>query len=109
MGAEWDKKLEPMPGKIILRFEEPEDKFAPDGLIYVPDTHKHDRDEAEVLAVGPGKHDQNGNYMQCPVNVGDRVISSSVWGKQYRYFDADNQVRKVVIVGYNDIIAKVKS
>ena len=108
MGDTWDKKLEPMAGKVILRFDEAEDKFTPDGLIYIPDTHKRDRDEAEVLAVGPGKHDSNGNYVQPPVSVGDRVLSSSAWGKQYRYWDADNQVRKVCIVGYDSIIAKVR-
>lgn len=104
----WDKKLEPMAGKVILRFDEPEDTFVPNGSIYVPDTHKRDRDEAEVLAVGPGKHDANGNYVAPPVAVGDRVLSNSVWGKSFRYFDADNQVQKVVIVGYDSIIAKVK-
>ena len=104
----WDKKLTPLAGKVILRFEQDnEDTFVPDGLIVKPDTMKRDRDEAEVLAVGPGKHDSNGNYIQPPVSVGDRVLSSSVWGKTYKYFDNDNIVQKVVIVGYDSIIAKV--
>lgn len=108
MGEKWDGKLEPMAGKVILRFDEAEETYTPNGLIYVPDTAKRDRDEAEVLAVGPGKFDSNGNYVAPPVSVGDRVLSNSVWGKTYKYFDADNIVRKVVIVGYDSIIAKVR-
>lgn len=103
----WDEKLTPMAGKLILRFEEDEDKYIPDGLIYKPDTAKRDKDEAVVLAVGPGKFDANGNYVQPPVAVGDRVLSNSVWGKAYRYWDDAGQVQKVVIVGYDSIIAKV--
>lgn len=106
--TKWDGKLEPMAGKVILRFDGSEETFVPDGLIYVPETHKRDRDEAEVLAVGPGKFDQNGNYVAPPVSVGDRVLSNSVWGKTFKYFDADNAVQKVVIVGYDSIIAKVR-
>jgi chaperonin GroES len=106
----WDKKLAPMPGKIILRFFEApkaDQTYLPTGKIIIPDTHKHDEDEAEVLAVGPGRFDANGNYVQPPVSPGDRVLSNAVWGKPYRYFDSDGAVQKVVIVGYDSIIAKV--
>ena len=108
MGVNWDGKLEPLAGRVILRFFEAEEKFVPDGLLYVPDTAKHDKDEAEVLAVGPGKYDANGNFVQPPVSVGDRVLSNAVHGKTFKYFDADNALQRVVVVGYDSIIAKVR-
>lgn len=108
MGETWDKRLTPLAGKVILRFEQDTDEtYVPAGLIIKPDTAKRDRDEAVVLAVGPGKWDANGNFVAPPVSVGDRVLSSSVWGKTYKYWDADNQVQKVVLVGYDSIIAIV--
>jgi len=96
-----------MAGKVIVRFDEAEDTYTPGGLIYVPDTSKHDQDEAVVLAVGPGKYDANGNYSEAPVSIGDRVLSNFVWGKAWRFFDDDGTVHKVVILSWSDIIAKV--
>lgn len=102
----WDGRLEPMAGRVIVQFDEGDEQTA--GGIYIPDTFKHDKDEAVVLAVGPGKFDGNGNYMEPPVAVGDKILSNSVWGKTYKFFDESRTIQKVVIIGYNDIIAKVR-
>lgn len=98
-----------MPGKLIVRFIEGEEKYVPSGLIYVPDSERRDKDECEVLAVGPGRFDANGNWQEPPVTVGDRIISNSVWGKAYRYFDDDGDVHKVVVLGFGDVIAAVQT
>lgn len=107
MGSEWSGKLEPMAGKVILKFSGSEDTYVPGGKIVVPDSHKIDQDEATVLAVGPAKIDANGNFIQPPVKVGDRVLSNPAWGKDYRWYDADRHIRQVVIVGYDSIIARI--
>lgn len=109
MGAfSWSGQLEPMPGKLIVRFEESEETFVPGGLIAKPDTYRRDKDECVVLAVGPAKYDANGNYIEPPVRVGDRIISSQVWGKGYRYYDDDGDVHGVVVIGFGDVIARIK-
>jgi len=96
-----------MAGRIIVRFDERGDTYAPGGAILIPDTHKADKNEAVVLAVGPGKYDANGNYVPPPVAVGDRVLAEAVWGKTYAFFDDSEKLQRVVILNASDIIAKV--
>ena len=44
------------------------------GGIIIPDTAKEKPQEGEVVAVGPGTHDEKGKLLPPDVRVGDRVL-----------------------------------
>ena len=54
------------------------------GLV-IPDTAKEKPQEGEVLAVGPGRIDDNGNRVPLDVSVGDKVIYSKYGGTEVKY------------------------
>lgn len=104
MGERTFDRLEPMPGKIVVRFDEPEETTQ--GGLYIPPTAVVNRDECEVLAVGHGRYDANGLFQEPPVRVGDRIISNVAWGKTYTYIE-DGQKQRVVLLSFSDVIARV--
>jgi chaperonin GroES len=54
------------------------------GLV-IPDTAKENPQEAEVIAVGPGRIDDNGNRVPLDVAVGDKVIFSKYGGTELKF------------------------
>lgn len=69
-------KLSPIADRVVVRKLKPESMSA--GGIALP--ANDDRQEAEILAVGPGKRLENGSIDPMPVKVGDRVITSKHGG-----------------------------
>ena len=62
--------IKPLEDRIVIRQVDSEEKTA-SGL-YIPDAAKEKPQEGEVLAVGPGRVDDNGNRVPVDVKVGDR-------------------------------------
>lgn len=77
--------IEPLADRVLVRplsEEELEGKSAA-GII-IPETVSRDRaDRGEVLAVGPGKRDEDGERIPLDVKVGDRVIFQ--WGDKVEW------------------------
>ena len=72
------------------------------GLV-LPDTAKEKPQEGKVLAVGPGRVDDNGNRVPVDVAVGDVVIYSKYGGTEVKY-GAD----EFIILSSRDILAIVE-
>lgn len=71
--------------------------------IYIPENANKERPHMyEVVAIGPGKKDSDGNMITIDLQVGDRVISG-----QYSGDDVEFDKVKYKIVGYEYILAKV--
>ena len=64
--------IKPLEDRIVIRQVEAEQTTA-SGLV-IPDTAKEKPQEGEVIAVGPGRVDDNGNRITVDVKVGDVVI-----------------------------------
>jgi co-chaperonin GroES (HSP10) len=58
--------------RVLLRRVEAEEK-TPGGII-IPDTAKEKPIEGEVLAVGPGAHDETGRIIPLDVKAGSRAV-----------------------------------
>ena len=71
------------------------------GLV-IPDTAKEKPQEGEVLAVGPGRFDDNGNRVPLDVAVGDIVIYSKYGGTEVKY---DGE--EYLILSARDVLAVV--
>lgn len=71
-------KFRPLHDRVLLRRVEQEGKTA--GGIIIPDTAKEKPMEAEVIAVGPGAYNEDGDArMALDVKEGDIVLVSK-WG-----------------------------
>lgn len=69
--------VKPLSDRVLVkRLEEDEQKI---GSLFVPDTAKEKPQKAKVIAVGPGKTDDNGKLVPLSVKAGDIVLISK-WG-----------------------------
>ena len=75
--------ITPLEDRIVVKQVEAETTTA-SGLV-IPDTAKERPQEGEVLSVGPGRIDDNGNRVPLDVKVGDRVIYSKYGGTEVKY------------------------
>ena len=64
--------LRPLHDRVIVKRLDNETKTA-SGIV-IPDAAAEKPDQGEVLAVGPGKKDDNGKAIALDVKVGDRVL-----------------------------------
>src|SRR5471032_2592215 len=92
--------LKPLEDRIVVKALEAEQTTA-SGLV-IPDTAKEKPQEGEVLAIGPGRIDDNGNRVPLDVAVGDKVIYSKYGGTEVKY-DGD----EYLILSARDVLAVV--
>jgi chaperonin GroES len=64
-------KLRPLQDRVIVKQQEAEQKTK--SGIFLPDAAKEKPTTGKVIAVGPGKLDDNGKPMELPVRAGDTV------------------------------------
>ena len=75
--------IKPLEDRILVQANEAETTTA-SGLV-IPDTAKEKPQEGTVLAVGPGRFDDNGKRVPLDVKVGDTVIYSKYGGTEVKY------------------------
>ncbi len=93
--------IKPLEDRIVVKTLEAEQTTA-SGLV-IPDTAKEKPQEGEVLAVGPGRVDDNGNRVPVDVAVGDSIIYSKYGGTEVKYGGED-----YLILSARDILAVVE-
>ena len=75
--------IKPLEDRIVVRPMAAEQVTA-SGLV-IPDTAQEKPQEAEVVAVGPGRVDDKGNRIPVDVAVGDKVIFSKYGGTELKF------------------------
>ena len=65
-------KLRPLHDRVIVKRLEEERKTA-SGIV-IPDTAAEKPDQGEVLAIGPGKKNEDGKLSPVDVQVGEKVL-----------------------------------
>ena len=93
--------IKPLEDRIVIRQVEAEQTTA-SGLV-IPDTAKEKPQEGEVIAVGSGRVDDNGNRIPVDVKVGDVVIYSRYGGTEVKYDGQEFQ-----ILSSRDVLAVVE-
>jgi chaperonin GroES len=74
--------VRPLADRILIRrLDAPEEVR---GGIIIPDTAKEKPTEGEVVAVGPGRFDNEGKRIQPAVNKGDRVLIGKYSGTEVK-------------------------
>lgn len=75
-------KFRPLHDRVVVRRLDAEEKTA--GGIIIPDTAKEKPMEGEVVAVGPGARNENGEVVALDVKAGDRVLFGKWSGTEVR-------------------------
>lgn len=94
-------KLKPISNRVLVRRLAAEEKLK--GGIILPDTAKKKQEQAEVMAIGAGKIDKNGELIPMPVKVGDIILMEKYSGQEVTLEDEE-----FVILRADDIIAIIE-
>lgn len=93
-------ELQPLGNRVVVKVLEPEEETTPSGIV-IPESAQEKPQQAEVIAVGPGK-EQDGEKVKPDVEAGDKVI----FGK-YSGSEVEVEGEEYLILGGDDILAKV--
>ncbi len=94
-------KLVPLADRVVLKQVEAEE-VTKSGIV-LPGSAKEKPQTAEVLAVGPGGLDKDGNTVKMEVSVGNKVIYSKYAGTEVKLDGVE-----YIIVKQSDILAVVE-
>ena len=92
--------VRPLHDRVLIKRVEEEEQVR--GGIIIPDTAKEKPQEAEVVAVGPGKLQEDGKRQPMDVKSGDRVLVGKYSGSEIK-IDTD----EFVILREDEILAVV--
>jgi chaperonin GroES len=98
---EMHMKLRPLADRVIVKRVESETKTA-SGIV-IPDNAAEKPDQGEVLAVGPGKLDDNGKRVELSIRIGDRVLFGKYSGQTVKV-DGD----ELLVMKEDDLFAVVE-
>ncbi|WP_013320552.1 co-chaperone GroES [Gloeothece verrucosa] len=92
--------VKPLGDRVFVKVSPSEEKTA--GGILLPDTAKEKPQVGEVVAVGPGKRNDDGSRSPIEVKVGDKVLYSKYAGTDIKLGGED-----YVLLSEKDILAAV--
>ena len=91
-------KIKPLYDRILVKRLEEQEKTA--GGLYIPDSAKEKPLEAQVVAVGQGKIQDDGSIRKLEVKAGDKVLFSKYSGNEIKIDGTDH-----LILREDDILA----
>ena len=94
--------IRPLHDRVLVKRIEQEEQVR--GGIIIPDSAKEKPQEAEVIAVGPGKLADDGKRSPMDVKEGDRVLMGKYSGSEIRLEGND-----FVILREDEILAVINS
>ena len=92
--------LRPLGDRVIAKPVDADTKTA--GGLVLPDSAKERPQRAEIIAVGPGKMDDNGTVNPLDVKVGDVVLYSRYGGTEVKVGAAE-----LIVLSEHDILAVI--
>ena len=94
--------IKPLEDRIVVKPLDAEQTTA-SGLV-IPDTAKEKPQEGEVLAVGPGRYDDDGEKrIPLDVKIGDTVLYSKYGGTEVKYSG-----QEYLILSARDVLAVIE-
>ena len=101
MATKTKTRIQPLEDRVVIRPLEGEEITA-SGLV-IPDTAKEKPQEGEVLAVGPGRLDDNGKRVPMDIAVGDTIVYAKYSGN-----DIKLDQEEYLILSEKDVLAKIQ-
>ena len=93
--------VKPLGDRLLVRRLE-EDEVVKGGII-IPDTAKEKPQEAEVIAIGPGRRDDKGELVPMEVKAGQRILLGKYSGTEVEIDDEE-----YLIVREDDVLGIIE-
>lgn len=94
-------KLKPLHDRVLVKRVESDKKTK--GGLFIPDAHQDKPQEAEIVAVGPGRRDDSGKLIEPCVKKGDRVLLGKYSGSEVKV-----EGEEYVIVREDEILCVIE-
>ena len=95
--------LRPLADRVVIESVEEEEQTFAGGKLVLPETAKEKPQKGVILAVGPGRLDDDGKRQNMDVKVGDQVLYAKYAGTEVKI-----DGRKLLILKESDILAVVE-
>ncbi|HHH41820.1 MAG TPA: co-chaperone GroES [Chloroflexi bacterium] len=96
--------IKPLGDRVVVEPIEEEVQTFAGGKLVLPDTAKEKPQQGKVLAVGPGRRDEEGKRIPMDVKVGDTVIYAKYSGTTFKTPDG----KEILILKESDILAIIE-
>jgi chaperonin GroES len=93
--------VRPLADRILVKREEPSETVR--GGIIIPDTAKEKPQEGIVIAVGPGRIDDQGKRVALEVKKGDRILMGKYAGTEVKIDGVEH-----IIMREDDVLAVIE-
>ncbi len=94
-------KIRPLQDRVLVKRLEEEEKTS--GGIIIPDTAKEKPQRGEIIAVGPGRKNEDGKVQPLDVKAGDKVLFSKYAGTEIKV-----EGEELLIMREDDIMAVIE-
>ena len=93
--------IKPLGDRLVVEPLEKEQETFAGGQLVLPDTAKEKPQQGKVLAVGPGRLDEDGKRMPMDVKVGDTVVYAKYSGTSFK----TEEGREILFMKESDVLA----
>jgi len=97
-------KIKPLGDRVVVEPVEEDVQTFAGGKLVLPDTAKEKPQQGKVLAVGPGRRDEEGKRIPMDVKVGDMVIYAKYSGTTFKTPEGE----EFLILKESDILAIIE-
>ena len=96
--------IKPLADRVVVEPVEKDEETFAGGKLVLPDTAKEKPQQGSVIAVGPGRMDEDGNRIPMEVSVGDTVVYAKYSGTTFK----DEDGKEILFMRESDILAVLK-
>ena len=96
--------IKPLAERVVVEPLEKDVETFAGGELVLPDTAKEKPQQGKVLAVGPGRRDEDGKRIPMEVKVGDTVVYAKYTGTSFKTDDG----KEILFIKESDILAIMK-
>ena len=92
MGTKAATKIQPLADRVVVKALEEAEQMR--GGLYIPDTAKEKPSQGEIVAVGSGQIQENGDIRPLDVKEGDRILFGKWSGTEVKIDGEDLLIMK---------------
>ena len=93
--------MKPLGDRVVVEPLEKDIETFAGGQLVLPDTAKEKPQQGKILAVGPGRLDDDGNRVPMDVEVGDTVVYAKYSGTTFKTEEGED----ILFIKESDILA----